>query len=100
MGVVMCFGVAISSLNAQESAIRGHVYDEKTGEPIIYANIVIGDTNFGTNTDENGYFYITDVPVGTYRLKVSYIGYEELSREVEFRKGKINYYKVSLILFT
>lgn len=79
---------------AQMSSIRGHVYDAESGEPVIYATLVLEGTQFGTNTDENGYYFLGDVPVGSYTLNVSYIGYESESKQVEFKPGKINYYKV------
>lgn len=81
---------------AQEGIIRGHVYEEKSGEPIIYANVVLEGTNYGTNTDENGLFTFIGVPVGSYEMRVSFIGYEEMVKTVEFKQNKINYYQVNL----
>ena len=81
---------------AQTGNIRGHVYDEATGEPVIFANVVVDGTTHGTNSNETGLFTLTAVPVGTYNLKVSYIGYEDKMVEVEFKENSINYYKINI----
>ncbi|NNK90605.1 MAG: TonB-dependent receptor, partial [Saprospiraceae bacterium] len=83
-------------LGAQEGSIRGHVYDSETGEPVIYANVILEGTTYGTNTDENGLYNLVGIPIGEYTLKVSFIGYEELKQDVEFKKNSINYYKINL----
>ena len=90
--------IPFSGLLAQESSgqIRGHVYDIATGEPIIFANVVLDGTNYGENTDESGLFTLTGVPVGSYDLRVSYIGYEDQVTPVEVSSRKINYYKVEI----
>lgn len=57
--------------------IRGNVTDKNTQESIIGAAIYIEGTNEGTTTDADGYFKI-NLPVGTYNLKASYVGYSTL----------------------
>ncbi|MBT8231737.1 MAG: TonB-dependent receptor [Saprospiraceae bacterium] len=84
------------SLFSQEGSIRGHVYDQKSGEPVIFANVVLDGTTYGTNTDENGLFTLAGIPLGNYDLKVSYIGYEDNTTQVEFKSPKINYYKINM----
>lgn len=56
--------------------IQGTVTDEKTQEPIPYANVVISNTDMGAATDAEGNFFILNVPPGTYTVEVSYVGYE------------------------
>ena len=84
------------SLDAQESSIRGHVYDAKNGDAIMFANVVLLDTNHGTNSDENGFFTLAGVEAGSYRMKVSFIGYEDVELDVDFNAQRINYYKVTM----
>lgn len=55
--------------------IAGTVVDKETGQPLIGANIIIEGTSLGAATDVNGHYTILEVPPGTYKLKVSYIGY-------------------------
>lgn len=58
--------------------ITGKVIDAKTKEPLIGANVLVLDTQRGGSTDLNGIFTIDKVPVGTYRLRFDYIGYESI----------------------
>lgn len=74
------------SLQGKEKRITGVVLD-KSGEPIIGANIVETGTSIGTITDLNGQFSLTvasDAPT----LQVSYIGY--LTQNIS-TKGKSDF---------
>lgn len=57
----------------QQNHIIGGVVTDKTGEPIIGANIVIKGTSNGTVTDMDGNFTL-EVPENAI-LQISYIGY-------------------------
>jgi hypothetical protein len=50
------------------------VYEEDSGEPAMFSNVIIEGTKIGAVTDVNGFFTLSQVPVGTYDLIVSYIG--------------------------
>ena len=60
----------------ENGKIGGRVIDQKTGEALIGANVIIKGTVFGSATDLDGNYYISGVPVGVYNLVVSYVGYE------------------------
>ena len=63
-------------LNAQNtSSINGFVRNTSDGEPISYANVFISNTSIGTTTNRDGYFVISNLPLGEYELNVSMIGY-------------------------
>lgn len=63
---------------AQTGMITGRVTDAKTGEPLAYVNVVVKGTNHGDATDVDGNFSITNVPVGTYVLMFSVVGYSSV----------------------
>lgn len=66
----------ITSLHAQaRSRVVGTIKDADTGEALVGANIIIQDTYLGAAADEQGRFVIINVPVGTYDLKASMMGY-------------------------
>lgn len=80
----------MTGLIAQEDAtIRGFVYEETSGEPAILANIYLQGTTFGASSDENGYFLISKIPPGNYKLIVTYLGYDTISMPVVLEKGKL-----------
>lgn len=84
--------------------VRGRVLDASTGEPLIGANIILLDTKIdssitfksyhidkvkyervqlGAASDEHGEFIISNVPVSTYQLKASYMGYDPAIRQID-----------------
>ena len=63
---------------AQFGTVRGFIYEEETGEPVIFTNVYLYKTSMGSPTDENGYFAITRIPPGEYILMVTYIGFDSL----------------------
>ncbi len=71
------------TLNAQElsQTIRGTVIDQVSQIPLPGANVILLNTNpiVGVTTDVDGQFKINKVPVGTHAIKVSFIGYKELT---------------------
>ncbi|MEM9981501.1 MAG: TonB-dependent receptor, partial [Bacteroidota bacterium] len=60
---------------AQNGIIRGQVIDDGTGETLIGATVLVDGTSTGSTTDLDGKFSISVAP-GTYRLRVSFISYE------------------------
>ena len=73
---------------AQTANISGLVSDASTGEPLIQAAVIYGadGTNAGVLTDFDGRYELNLTP-GTYVLRVSYVGYEPMQKEVEARSG-------------
>lgn len=65
-----------SSLSAQsKSRVTGSISDATTGEALIGANVLLIDTHLGAATDTEGKYIIVGVPVGTYSLQASLVGY-------------------------
>lgn len=69
--------------------IKGFVYEESTGEAVIFTNVYLEGTSFGAPTDVNGFFSITDVPAGDYTLMVRYLGYETLEKPIAVQNGTV-----------
>jgi len=67
-----------------KGSIKGEVVDAKGGAAVEYATIVLltadGSKQItGTVSEAGGAFKLSDVPAGKYQMKVSFIGYEEVS---------------------
>ena len=69
------------------SRITGKVTDASSGEGLPGANIILSGTNRGASSDRFGEFTINNVPPGQYSLKVSYIGYQDFSTDVNVSGG-------------
>lgn len=78
---------------AQKTAIKGTITDATTGETLIGANVLAAD-GVGAITDFDGN-YSFQVPNGSYTLKISYVGYETVEREVT-ATGKVLVVNVAL----
>ena len=74
---------------AQKGAIRGFVYDADNGEPVIFTNVYLDGTTIGASTDVNGYYSITKLEPGTYKLTVSAIGFEKFQESIVVEKDDI-----------
>lgn len=83
------------SVFAQDGIIRGNVYDEDSGEAIIFGTVQLKDTDRGTNTDLDGFFSFSNMEAGDYTLIISYTGYA--TKEVEVTvKNNIVYERIYL----
>ena len=67
--------VSVVNYGQSKSRIVGTIRDADTKEPLIGVNVIILDTYLGASSDINGKYFIVNVPVGTYNLQVSMIGY-------------------------
>ena len=56
--------------------IKGRVIDASTEAPLHFANVFLSNTSKGAATDEDGLYSIVNVPMGTYELVVSMMGYQ------------------------
>lgn len=64
-----------------QGTLQGSVTDSSTSKPLIGANVFLRGTALGGATDLEGKYKITRIPEGTYKVRISYIGY--VAKEVE-----------------
>ncbi len=87
--LVLCFACIATQSNAQKGAIRGFVYEKKTGEPVLYASVYLKGTTTGTTTDVNGYFSLSGIAGGNYTLVATSIGYDTVTEAIALAKEQI-----------
>lgn len=73
----------------QNSEVRGFLYDAKTGEPVIFSPVFLVGTPLGANTDVNGFFSISKIPEGKYKLMVVSLIYDTIQEDIQLTAGKI-----------
>ncbi|MDT0555326.1 TonB-dependent receptor [Patiriisocius hiemis] len=76
-------------LSAQTGSIVGKLTDKDfNNEPLPFANVIIKGTSTGTTSDIDGLYALENVPVGSYTIVFSFVGYEtvELAATVEANK--------------
>ena len=62
-----------------QGTVSGAVLDRQTGDPLVGAIVFLEGTQIGTTCDVEGRFQLFDVPLGTYVLASSMIGYQDAS---------------------
>ena len=67
---------------AQSGGIEGTVTDSETGEVVPGANVLLTEISRGAATNPDGEFTISNVPTGTYTMRVTYVGYQTYSQNV------------------
>jgi len=77
------------SVLAQTGTVRGYVYEKETGAPVMFGNVYLEGTTYGVTSDVNGFYTIADVPVGSYKLVASYVGFDTASVMIVIKKGAI-----------
>ena len=60
--------------------IAGVVSDESTGDALVGANVFLEGTAMGSSTDEDGFYFINNIPPGTFSVTVSYVGYDKMTK--------------------
>jgi TonB-dependent receptor len=94
--IVISFFLFVNIITATNSGkIRGIIKEVGTGEALLGANVFIQGTSLGSSTDINGLYTITNIPFGTYILKVTYIGYK-----TQYQKIVVNTTKTVELNFT
>lgn len=89
--VFMFLMVSLTAIQAYANGkIAGKISDEKTGEPIIGATVVVSGTSIGTVTDVDGRYMLMSVPTGTVVVEIKYIGYQQKNiEEVVVKEGEV-----------
>jgi len=69
-----------------QASLKGTITDAANNESLIGVNIVVLGTSLGAATDIEGQFRIVGIPARTLSVKISCIGYEPQTNEIDFSK--------------
>ncbi len=71
-------------------SVSGTITDlEMNGEPLLYANIELKDTQWNAQTNLNGNFEISGIAPGKYTLAIGFPGYETLEIPIDVKENKV-----------
>jgi hypothetical protein len=80
-GLILSILTLTSLVNAQKTGvIRGVIKNKQTQETIVGATVIVEGTQLGAATDLEGNYRINNIPVGSYNLKASIVGYKPQSK--------------------
>ncbi len=86
--VLVLLVMPVAALAQNTGKLSGVITDASTGDPLPGANIVLGGTLLGSATDLDGNYFIIGVPVGTYDVTASFVGYQaQTIQQVEINAG-------------
>jgi len=85
---IVAFYILGTFLYSQSASISGTVKDSLNGDALIGANVFIEGTSLGAATMDNGQYQVNNVNLGTYTIKVSYIGYQSKELEITLSEEK------------
>lgn len=100
LGLAMLFSCLSFVAIAQTGTVRGVVLDDENNEPIYFADGVVrdfaGNVIAGSSANKDGIFIISKVPVGKYKLEVSFAGYVTQVFDIQVNKNKTTKVNASL----
>ncbi len=86
--LLLLFALPGLALAQGTGTLAGRVADAQTGETLPGANVRIEGTTLGAATNAEGQYRIIGVPIGTYTVTASFIGYQAESTEgVDINNG-------------
>jgi TonB-dependent receptor len=80
LNTILCLVLTVTV--ARASNIKGHVYDQKTGEALVGASVKLENTGAVTLTGLDGSFEFKKVTPGPSTIRVTYISYQTYSKQI------------------
>jgi hypothetical protein len=68
--------LSLANKKIQYGSLEGVVLDAKNRQSLAGANVEIIGIQHGGSSDEKGYFFVNNIPIGVYRVQVSMMGYQ------------------------
>lgn len=80
--------ILLQTVHAQEKyTISGNVTAAESGEELIGATVAVKELNAGVSANVYGFYSLT-LPEGTYQVTYTYIGYQDVVKEVILNENK------------
>lgn len=79
--IVVLIFIAGQALAGVTGKVSGVVVNTESGDPVVGASVRVTGTSLTTTTDEDGEYFIINVPVGEYDLNVTHVGFEGVVKE-------------------
>jgi len=93
---VLFFFFNFLNLSAQTiSSVEGKIYNAATMTSIAGANIMVVETNLGTSSNQNGFYFLDFTNLVKATISVSHIGFKTSIKKIDLKKGQkivLNFY--------
>ncbi len=97
--LICSFGNTLFSAGqkAMTGTVRGIVQDYESKAPLLGVNVNVTHTGYGAASDRAGTFLIRNIPVGTYTLEFTYMGYKPVKRtDIVIKSGATQFLEVEM----
>jgi len=89
LGVCALLAFGGSAAFAQVTGkVIGTVTDRDTGQPLVGAQVTVEGTNLGNVTNQDGYYFVNNVPVGLQNIQAQYLGYQAAAQQQRILAGQ------------
>jgi hypothetical protein len=96
--LLLIFSINLGSAQEVLGSIKGKIIQQSTKQPVIDAKIVIKNSKFESQTDSEGVFIISNVPIGSYTLEVTAFGFQPKSiLDINIVNSKTSYFEIELL---
>ncbi len=86
--VALVFATVSQNVFSQYT-VSGKITDKEDGKSLAGANVIVQGTRFSTSSSADGTYSIAGLKPGSYKFKVSFIGYKTIIQEIEVVIGKV-----------
>ena len=77
----------------EKVTLSGYITEIESNETLIGVSIIIPELQFGTITNEYGFFSLT-LPKGSYQFQISYLGFETQIQTLDLKKDLTQNFKL------
>ncbi|HSN49458.1 MAG TPA: TonB-dependent receptor, partial [Flavobacterium sp.] len=85
---------SVSELAKQKFTLSGTITDANSNETLIGVNISVPESKTGVTTNEYGFYSLT-LPKGTYKIQISYLGYQTIEETINLSQNIKNNFKLN-----
>ncbi|WP_259065604.1 TonB-dependent receptor [Mucilaginibacter sp. X4EP1] len=89
------FALLLPVLASAQFSISGKITDQQTGETLPGATISLTGTHTSVAADVSGIYQINGLQAGNYTIKVSYIGYQVVTKNIVLNSNQSFDFKLS-----
>ncbi len=75
LSLLLLLATPLVAVAQNTGKLSGRVVDD-LGDPLPGANVILSGTQLGAATDIDGSYFVIGVPVGTYDITASFVGYD------------------------
>jgi len=85
--------LGLQAFSQEKTTISGTIYDNSNNETLIGVSVYFPELNAGTTTNEYGFYSLT-IPEGTYKIQISYLGFNTIIETIRLLEKTTKNYKL------